>query len=118
MSVPTWPITLPQDLLIAGYGESPGDNQLRSNMDVGPAKVRRRSTAAPRKVKGGVILTREQLVTFREFYDDILLSGTLRFSWHDPTKPESAVEMRFTEVPSWTAESGQFNLSLSLEILP
>ena len=118
MSVPTWPITLPQDLSIAGYGESPGDNQLRSNMDVGPAKVRRRSTAAPRKVKGGVILTREQLATFREFYDDILLSGVLRFTWLDPTDPESTVEMRFAEKPAWTAQEGFFNVSLSLEILP
>jgi len=118
MSVPTWPTTLPQSMLMSGYGGSPGDNQLRSNMDVGPAKVRRRSTAAPRKETGNVILSRDQLATFREFYDDILLSGALRFTWHDPTDPETTVEMRFAEKPAWTAQEGFFNVSLSLEILP
>ena len=118
MSIPAWPATLPTELLAQGYGEAPGDNRLRSPMEVGPPKVRRRATSSPRKISGNVLLTEDQLDDFKTFYDTTLLSGTLRFTWNDPTAPTIEVEMRFDEIPSWVVQGVDYNVSMTLEILP
>ena len=55
----TWPATIP--LLKEGYKESPPDRVLRSNMGVGPAKLRRRSSSAVRNVSIKLFLTDEQI---------------------------------------------------------
>jgi len=118
MSIPAWDAGLPQTLLINGYSESAADNLLRTSMDVGPAKQRRRSAAGPRPVSGSLKMTAAQIATFKTFYITTLLGGSLRFSWTDPITA-AAVEMRFTGAPSWTAIGGDlYDVSLELEILP
>lgn len=119
MSVPVWPVTLPQILLVSGYQEGARDNNLRSAMDSGPAKVRRRATAAVRPVKGKLVMTAAQLEIFKSFYADDLLDGSLRFSWTEPTDSGTAAEMRFKEAPAWSAvDPGVYEVNMSLEILP
>lgn len=117
MSIPTWPATMPQNLLISGYSESPPSVVLRTTMDIGPVKLRRRTTSAIRPVTGEQVITSAQLAEFKAFYNTDLYGGALRFSWIDPVT-EEAVEMRFTESPSWTPEDGFYRLRLNLEILP
>jgi len=114
-----WPSTIPQELSVAGYGEAAPDTTIRSSMDAGPAKVRRRATCAVRPVSGKMVMTAAELDTFREFYDDDILGGSLRFNWVDPLDGTTAVEMRFTAPPSWSA-FGQdgWEVSMQLEILP
>lgn len=119
MSVPDWPATLPQVLLVNGYQEGARDNALRSAMDSGPAKVRRRATAAARPVQGKLVMTAAELEIFKDFYADDLLDGSLRFSWMEPADGVTAVEMRFKEAPSWSAaDPGIYEVNVSLEILP
>lgn len=119
MTIPAWPATLPQNLLVDGFQNSPPDLILRSSMEVGPAKQRRRATAGVRPVQGKIIVNETQLAEFIEFFDDDLLSGSLRFSWVDPLDGATAVEMRFTEVPPWTpVDPGIYEIVMSLEILP
>jgi len=84
MSIPVWPASLPQRLLIKSYSESPADVLLRTSMDFGPAKVRRRGTAGPRPVSGSIIVTAAELATFKTFFNTTLLGGSLRFRWRDP----------------------------------
>ena len=79
-----WPHVLPQQLLVEGYGEQLSNQLIRTEMDAGPAKVRRRFTAAPRPVNGSIIVTPAQLVFFRNWYYNVLLGGSLRFGWTDP----------------------------------
>lgn len=117
MSIPSWPATMPQELLMSGYSESPPNVALRTSMDIGPAKLRRRSTSAVRPITGEQIITTSQLADFKLFYNTDLLGGTLRFSWTDPVT-EVAAEMRFSEPPSWAPEEGFYRLRMSLEILP
>jgi hypothetical protein len=118
MSVPSWPATLPQDLFQDGYSEALPNNLLRSPMDVGPAKVRRRMTSATKLLQGMQRMTPAELAEFIAFYEGSLLSGVLRFAWKRPLGG-AAVEMRFTEPPSWTAISGECcEVSMRLEILP
>lgn len=115
----TWPATLPQTLLVEGYEEKLPDVNLRSAMEVGPAKVRRRVTAAVRPVTGQLIMTLAQIDIFKGFYNDDLLGGSLRFEWVDPYYEIAMVEMRFTEVPAFSpTDPGLYKVSMKLEILP
>ena len=79
-----WPHILPQYLQVSGYQEQAGDMMLRSSMEAGPQKVRRRFTAAPRPLTGDILVTREQFEFFKYWYEFVLLGGTLRFGWADP----------------------------------
>ena len=118
MSVPAWSATLPQELFVAGYGQSAPAVTIKSSMDAGPAKVRRRFTAGISPVSGTMIMTAAQLATFQTFYNTTLLGGALRFSWTTPPAHTVACEMRFTEAPSWTKVEAEYEVSLSLEVLP
>jgi len=118
MSVPAWNVNLPQELFVAGYGQSPPAVTIKSEMDAGPAKVRRRFTAGVSPVSGTMIMTAAQLATFDTFYNDTLLGGSLRFSWTTPPAHTVACEMRFKEVPNWTKVEDEYEVSLSLEVLP
>ena len=113
----TWPETLPQILLIEGYAESMADTSIRSSMDTGPAKVRKRTSAAIRPLKGTIILTETQLAAFKNFYITDLSGGALRFTWEDPVTEEE-LEMRFTAPPSWKRDGLIYKVNLDLEILP
>lgn len=114
-----WPSTIPQQLSVDGYGEAAPDTSIRSAMDAGPAKVRRRASCAVRPVTGKMVMTADELDDFREFYDEDVLGGTLRFNWVDPLDGTTAVEMRFTAPPTWSA-FGQdcYEVGMQLEILP
>lgn len=114
-----WPITIPQTLSVDGYGEAAPDTNIRSAMDAGPAKVRRRATCAVRPVTGKMVMTEAELGDFRDFYDDDLLGGSLRFNWVDPWDGTTAVEMRFTAPYTISAFGHEaFEVGMSLEILP
>jgi len=117
MSIPSWPETLPQNILAQGYKGGLPNNLLRQQMDIGPAKVRRRGTVAVEPVTGNILVTPAQLATLKTFYETTLLDGTLRFSWVQPEDGTTAVEMRFTEPPTWNWVDGYFEVALSLEIL-
>jgi len=118
MSVPVWPTTLPQQLFVTGYNQSFADTTIKSEMDAGPAKIRRRFTAGVEPVSGTMIMTETQLSTLATFYNTTLLGGSLRFSWTKPPAHTTACEMRFTAPPSWTKVEGEFEAQLSLEVLP
>jgi hypothetical protein len=118
MTIPAWEASLPQKLLLDGYGESPADTTIESSMDMGPKKIRRRFTAGVRPVTGNIIVTTTQLATFKTFFTSTLLGGALRFSWTEPPGHTTACEMRFTGVPSWVSLGKLYKISLSLEILP
>ena len=116
--IPAWHAGLPQALFVAGYSQSPPDIALKSPMDAGPPKVRRRFTAGIAPVAGTMIMTAAQLITFQTFYNTTLLGGSLRFSWTTPPAHSVACEMRFTAVPTWTKIESEYEVNLSLEVLP
>lgn len=117
MSIPTWPETLPQALLMDSYEESAPDVLIKSNVETGPAKVRRRVTAAIRPIKGHQIMNDEQLGIFKVFFNSTLYGGAMRFTWTDPTG-DDPVEMRFVDAPSWASQDGYYRVEMNLEILP
>jgi hypothetical protein len=113
-----WPETLPAYFLIDGYGESEPDTVLRTPMETGPAKLRRRGTNAVRPVRGMIRISYAQRTTLSAFYQDTLAGGTLPFEWVHPTTREAAT-FRFVSKPAYTPAAGvKLNATLDLEILP
>jgi len=70
----TWPTTLPHPQA-SGYAIQASDCTIRTDMESGAARVRRRSTDAPDKVTLRWLLTEAQMVIFRAFYESDFLSG-------------------------------------------
>jgi len=119
MAIPAWHVDLPQKLFVIGYSGAFPDITIQSDMDAGPAKVRRRFTSGIEPVSGTMIMSAAQFATFSTFYNTTLLGGSLRFSWTRPPAHTVACEMRFTKPPEWTViDPGKYEISLSFEILP
>lgn len=114
----TWPAGLPQDVEIDGYEETSPANKLRTQMDAGPAKQRRRFTAGVRPLKVTMIMTRAQIATLDAFHDATLAGGALPF---DFTHPRTLVTTTFSFVkePMWRPLSATtWRAAMEWEILP
>lgn len=128
MPVATWPATLPQAPLLEGYSRGEGKAVLRTDMDAGPDKLRRRSTGVPAPLQYAVAASTAQLAIFRAFWRDDLQQGALPYYLPDPEDGEETLLVRFLEEPSWTplpapdpdgpAGAKMWRLALQLEILP
>jgi hypothetical protein len=116
--MPSWPINLPQVLLVDGYQESPPDTMLITEMDAGPAKRRQRYTAGPRPISGSVILdSKAKLDTFDAFFVTELKGGTLTFTWADRNAVTQTYA--FMEPPMYDfLEPNHIRVSMKLEIRP
>jgi len=114
----TWPVTIPQLPLEAGYAETPPDLVIRSQVDQGPAKVRLRYTSGPRTFKFAVEMTKTELATFDSFFTSDCTYGTTSFTWTHPRTGSSAT-FRFVGVPQYSnAEGDNITVSFTAEILP
>lgn len=107
-----WPSTL--SILLDNYSEEAPDRVIRSQMDVGPAKIRRRSSAAVRNISLNLFLNDAQVETFDDFFD---ANDALVFNF---TNPRTAVveNARFTSKPSYTRKETMWAVSVQLELLP
>ena len=113
-----WPVTLQQLLSETGFSEREGDTLLRSDMDVGPKKVRRRFTKGIGMMTGSVWLTTDQYLDFKAFYNTTLNGGALPFIFPHPIT-QVPTTFRFSETPNYNSlGGGQFAVSFSWEIMP
>lgn len=69
---------LPRPLL-AGYSLTAGVQTVRTEMEVGPPRVRRRTRMASDTVRLSWTFTREEMQAFREWYDDNAAGGAAWF---------------------------------------
>ncbi len=112
-----WPSSLPQLPRQSGYTERMAENVIRQPMDVGPAKIRRRSTAAPKPKTMVISLTAAQADTLESFYDNDTLGGALPFSWVD--RNGNTVNYNFLEPPALTPKGGgKYLATFRVEELP
>ena len=123
MAAIDWPAGLPQKLLVQGYAQREQSQVVRSQMGYGPAKVRRRTTAAIQPVNGSLVLTGAEKDLLRTFYETTTESGTLRFNWvdflTDPDGGVNDVEYRFTAPIQWSSRGPDVWLAvMNLELLP
>lgn len=112
-----WPVTLPAPALNS-LRETPPNNTIRTNMDKGPDKVRRRTTANVRPISFTLKLTPAQVATLDTFYDNTTFSGADEFDYTHP-RTGAAVTARFVSPPEYSESEGViYNCSISLEIMP
>lgn len=113
----TWPGSLPDEFLVSGFLETLPNNVLRSKMDVGPAKLRRISTAADRPITGQIYMSAAQVATHDTFYVTTLKSGSLPFDWTDP-RTDASVSFRYFGLPTYERSGVDWIVSIKLELLP
>jgi hypothetical protein len=112
----TWP-TLPAPI-INSYSETLPDNVIRTSMDKGPAKVRRRTTANTAAMQYAMVLTAAQVATLSTFYTTTTLSGAQEFDYTHP-RTGATVTARFTAPPTYSDINGRaYRVEVALEILP
>ena len=112
----TWPSKFCP--LMGSYQESPADNLIRSSMDTGPAKIRKRSTSNTKPMSFNIYVRNEDMDEFDGFFNTDTMGGSLEFDFTHP-RTKLAVKARFTSIPSYSDRSGKgFNVSIELEIMP
>jgi len=112
----SWPDTLPVTLLMDGLSAKRKTSVVRTAMDAGPEKMRRRYTASVKTFSGKMLLNKNQLIELDLFFKTALADGVLRFNFTDPQTLETA-EFRFIEPYQEVSVSGFFEISMSLERL-
>jgi hypothetical protein len=113
-----WPVSLQEKLSEQGFGIQHGDTTLRSDMDIGPAKVRRRFTRGIDKLSCSIWLTTSEYSTFRYFYDTTLNGGVNRFEFNHPITG-TLTEFRFADNPKYSSlGGGHFSVSMQWEEMP
>lgn len=85
-TITTWPATLPQCPILNGFSEQKQTNNVSFSPDVGPPKVRRRSTGAAWQTSVAYRMTTAQLSDFNDFYETSLSDGSVPFSWNHPVQ--------------------------------
>lgn len=121
MTIPAWSAQPLPQVPQKGFTESIGLNVIRSNMDSGPAKQRRRGTRT-NTMDLSFIMTTAQCDTLETFIENTL-QGVKRFSFPHP-RTSATVEVRI--VPGSDGEffrlqylaPGYWTTSLKFEILP
>lgn len=113
-----WPPELQQYLDQEGYQLTLGETVVRSDMDVGPAKTRRRFTKGIDQHSAQITIDQDMFDIFQEFYKTITNGGALRFEMLHPITRETA-EFRFLGPPSFKPlGGGWFQASFTLEEMP
>lgn len=100
MSVPAWPVSLPVAPRVAGLQETAPALTVRTQMDVGPAKVRKRTTFNVARFDLSMVMTGAQLGTFIGFYTGAAGGGAIAFQFKNPRSGVNGL-FRFTSEPTW-----------------
>jgi hypothetical protein len=109
-----WPDTLPQEWMQDGNQETLPAVMQRTEMDVGPAKARRRFTAQVKPLKRRLILTPTEKGYFETFFDTTISGGALSFTF-----PHNGSDvLRFTKEPTLSQVGVSWIADIELEKLP
>lgn len=116
----TWPLTLQQKLNTESFSEKFGETVMRTEMDIGPAKVRRRFTKSVDIITCSINLDFDEYDDFLIFFKNTVNGGATSFTFIHPISG-SNINARFTEPPTITPLSGggrKFRVSMTWETLP
>lgn len=112
-----WPETLPQRPLTNGVTYDLGDNTIRTQMDRGVDKVRRRTIATPDTSRFSMAMSLEQWGILVDFYQNTI-KAVGQFEMPDPLNDAVTRIVRFTAPPGIQYRSpGRVNVSIAIEIL-
>lgn len=107
-----WPAALP-DPSQFGYTQVPVDGAVRTPMQFGPDKVRRRVTYIPRIINCEFVVTDAQYTTLDDFYQ---LNASDNVNVTDPLTQASAV-YKFVGPPVYNyLENGYWKVNVTFEV--
>jgi hypothetical protein len=113
-----WPATLPQTPQDDNYQEDWPKNIIRTDMDAGPAKVRKRFTAGIDNFKCSILLTLSQVTTLRTFFTTTVDYGATSFNFPHP-RTGATITVRFVNPPSIISVGPKdYKANMELEQLP
>ena len=117
--MPAWPSDLPPRPLVEGFAETAPTLTVRSPMDVGPAKVRRRVTAGVTQLKCSFRLSTTQRASLLTFWQTTLAGGAFSYTWAHPISG-AAITCRIVDPPAFTPAAGGVSwvAALNIEVLP
>jgi len=108
----TWPASLPQTVKATSFQETAPKEVIRTQMDAGPAKVRRRFTAGVRLIKGNVALRvdppngLDDVSILDSFFLNDCAAGALSFSWNSQRLISPSTDMGPAADGSSSSDSG------------
>tara|TARA_R110000868_G_scaffold126712_4_gene333957 strand:+ start:1151 stop:1501 length:351 start_codon:yes stop_codon:yes gene_type:complete len=113
-----WPVSLQAKLNASSFQVKWGTTSERTEMDVGPAKVRSRFTDAVDVYSCSILLDHSEYSTLSVFFKTTLNNGVNQFLFTDPFT-EVATAFRFIEPPTITPIGGRtYEVAMSWELLP
>ena len=115
--MPAWPGNLPLAPLI-GHLETAPDIAMRTAMEAGPDKVRRRFTAGVREFDMPLVLSDAQVDVLDGFFVTDTAGGSLRFDFRHP-RTGAVVKCRFLGPPEYRLIApSKWRTTFRLEVLP
>lgn len=114
-----WPSELYNCILRSTLKEKAANNLLRTNMDVGPAKVRRRTTANVRPFSFALKCTSNQVDILLAFFNNDIFGGADEFDFVHP-RTGASLRVRWAgDPPEYQDEDGiLYDIPIMLEIMP
>jgi len=116
----TWPVadSFPQTPLMEGNTEASPVTAMRTQMDVGPPKLRQRSTAGCSSNAYNFHMTDANITALDVFYTDTCEGGAVEFEWVHP-RTSGTENWRFLAPPTWVQiRNGLYHVTVQLEQLP
>lgn len=114
----TWPVGLQQRLDANSFEKQFGSTLVRTEMDVGPAKVRSRFTDAVDVYNCTIMLDYDEYATLELFYKTTLNNGANQFLFDDPFTG-TPTAFRFVDPPVVRSIGGRtFRVSMQWEKMP
>lgn len=116
---PTWPANLPQYPLSDGFQETMPQLSLRTPMDAGPAKVRRRFSEGVTRWSVSYPFTEAQRLAFWVFWKDEIEGGSAPYNYPDP-RTGDVLLVRIVGEPTFSpnARGTRWTGAMQIEILP
>lgn len=113
-----WLASLPQRVDAESFGLKKGDTLLRSDNDVGLAKVRRRFTKGIDVMSVSFTMTMTQLALFEDFYEVDINGGATPILFDHPIT-DTPSQFRVLGTPDYKPKGGEYFLvSMQWEKLP
>ena len=118
--MPTFPATLPA-ALVDGYMLAPVDQTARSEMEVGAARVRRRTSSRNDLIDVSWIMSASQFATFRAWFEDSTTGISGGSSWFNMSLDVgdgsiTAEEVRFKGPWKASRDSSVWRVTAQIEV--
>ncbi|HAJ72429.1 MAG TPA: hypothetical protein DCO68_10165 [Methylophilaceae bacterium] len=114
----SWPTTLPLPST-ESYSINPQSSVIRTNMEAGPAKYRKRFTAVPYDVTAQFLMTPAQMAIFKTFYNTTINLGADWFIFNGLDLGNGYAtnsEVHIVGEPQEVKMDGLWRVSLKLEV--